>query len=173
MIALRRLMNCEEDYQLLAKWYQQEFVYKYFEQRVLTYEEVKKKYYPRTLENSEVVVYMIEVNRKPVGIVQYKLIDNVDRKLYKLSSDNSYEIDIFIGEEEFHGQGIGVIVINKICDKLINYMQAELFVMCPLKDNKRAIKCYLKCGFDIRREIELTDTLGRVQEYTLMIRKNV
>ena len=74
-VFLRRLEDNINDYKLLEKWYQEEEVYLQFEQRKLTFDEVKEKYYPRTLEDANVPVYMIEYNNIPVGIIQYKLVD--------------------------------------------------------------------------------------------------
>ncbi len=41
--------------------------------------------------------------------------------------------------------------------------------MCPLKENTPAIKCYEKCGFEIKRMFKTNDTIGKLQEYFLMI----
>ena len=92
-IKIRLLRNEDNDYKLLTKWYQQKEIYSMFEQRILNYEEIKTKYYPRTLKSTKVPVYMIEYNNIPVGIIQYKLIDNEDKKIYKLNNDNIYELD--------------------------------------------------------------------------------
>ena len=55
-ITLRRLKDDEADYQLLTKWCSQKEIYDRFEQRLLTYDEIKAKYYPRTLNDAKVVV---------------------------------------------------------------------------------------------------------------------
>ena len=58
LVTLRRLKNDIKDYELLTKWYQKEEIYTHFEQRKLSLDEIKKKYYPRTLDNAKVPVYM-------------------------------------------------------------------------------------------------------------------
>lgn len=58
-VILSRLKDDMNDYKLLEKWYQEEEVYLQFEQRKLNFNEVKEKYYPRTLEDTDVPVYMI------------------------------------------------------------------------------------------------------------------
>ena len=40
-VSLRRLCDNNDDYKLLEKWYQKEYVYLYFEQRVLSFDEIK------------------------------------------------------------------------------------------------------------------------------------
>ena len=65
-IKLRLLKDSNEDYHLLYKWYQNENVYKYFEQRTLDYSEVVNKYKNRTKINSNIPVYMILYNNNPI-----------------------------------------------------------------------------------------------------------
>lgn len=157
-IKLRRLKNIESDYKYLEKWYKEKEVYIAFEQRVLSYEEIKDKYYERTLDNTKVPVYMIEFKSNPIGIIQYK-------EIYK----NKYELDIFIGDINLHNKGIGHLVINKMCEYLFNNNAKEI-IMCPLKENLKAINCYKKCGFIIEKEFEEKDTIGNEQVYVLMKR---
>ena len=165
------LKDKAEDYKLLESWYQEEEIYSSFEQRKLNYKEIKEKYYPRTLKTAKIPVYMIEYKDKPVGIIQYKLVDETDKKLYKLSGNNIYEIDIFIGELKEHNKGIGSKAINILSQILKKEKNAELLVMCPLKNNIKAINCYKKCGFCIKDYFDTKDTIGIFQTYVLMVKE--
>ena len=80
-VNIRLLKDIEEDYKQLEKWYQEKEIYSSFEQRKLNYEEIKEKYYPRTLKKAKIPVYMIEYNDKTVGIIQYKLVEEEDKKM--------------------------------------------------------------------------------------------
>ena len=93
-VNIRLLKDKAEDYKLLESWYQKKEIYSSFEQRKLSYKEIKEKYYPRTLKTAKIPVYMIGYKDKPVGIIQYKLVEEEDKKLYKLTGNNIYEIDI-------------------------------------------------------------------------------
>ena len=157
-VTLRPLNNGNAEFKQIHKWCKNKFVYEWFEQRVLSYEEIKNKYYERTLDNTKVPVYMIEYKSIPIGIIQYKEVDK-----------NKYELDIFIGDINLHNKGIGKLVINKMCDYLFNNNAKEI-IMCPLKDNLKAINCYKKCGFIIEKEFTDKDTIGNKQEYLLMKR---
>ncbi len=170
-VSLRRLKDSINDYKLLEKWYKEEKIYKSFEQRKLNLKEIKEKYYPRTFNDSKVPVFMILYNEKPVGIIQYQLVDEVNKKLYKLKDNNIYEIDIFIGELNLHNLGIGTKSINLIINSLKKEKDINLFVMCPLKSNLNAIRCYEKCGFKIIRSFKTNDTIGNIKEYLLMIKR--
>lgn len=171
-VFLRRLKDDINDYKLLETWYQEEVVYSQFEQRKLNFQEIKEKYYPRTLDNATVPVYMIEYNNISVGIIQYKLVDEENKKLYRLKNDNIYELDIFIGDVKYHNKGIGyksILIMNKY---LFEEKNANLLIMCPLMDNFSAIKCYEKCGFVNKRKFVTEDTIGTLQEYILMVKEN-
>ena len=171
-VTIRLLKDNEIDYKLLTKWYQEKEIYTHFEQRQLTYEEIVNKYKPRTKTNAKVPVFMIEYDNTPVGIIQYQQIDEDNRKLYGINENNVYEIDIFIGELNLHNKGIGKKAIDLICDYLINLKEAKLLVMCPLKSNINAIKCYEKCGFKILRDFQTLNTIGELKTYVLMTRKD-
>lgn len=169
-VKIRKLKNLEKDYILLEKWCSQKEIYNHFEQRVLSYEEIKNKYYPRTFDDSLVPVYMIEFNEEPVGIIQYKVLSKEDKILYKIKENyNCYEIDVFIGELEYHNMKIGQKSIN-ILQKMLFKKGADKLIMCPLKDNISAIHCYLKCGFVIKDEFETLNTIGEMKQYVLMIK---
>jgi len=167
-IVLRILNNNERDYKLLEKWYQIKNIYSAFEQRKLNYEEIVKKYKPRTYENTKVPVYMIEYNNNPVGIIQYTCVDDENKKLYELSDNNIYEIDIFIGEIDLHNLGIGSKSIKLLTDYLFKEKKAETIVMCPLSNNYKAINCYKKSGFREIKTFKTEDTIGELKEYVLM-----
>ena len=42
--------------------------------------------------------------------------------------------------------------------------------MCPLKENKNAIKCYENCGFKIKDFFKTENTIGKTQEFVLMVK---
>ena len=170
-VNIRLLKNNDDDYKLLEKWYQQEEIYSSFEQRKLNFDEIKTKYYPRTLKDAKVPVYMIEYDKKPIGIIQYKLVEAEDKRLYKVTGNNIYEIDIFIGELKEHNKGIGSKTINILSEFLRTQKKAELLIMCPLKNNIKAINCYKKSGFNVKNYFKTKDTIGTIQTYALMTKK--
>lgn len=171
-IKLRRLRDEEEDYKLLEKWYCEEEIYSHFEQRILNYEQIVEKYYQRTLVDAKVPVYMIEHNNKPVGIIQYQIVNDENKKVYNLDSNNSYEMDIFIGELNLHNKGIGRKSVKLMANYLFKEKNVDLIVMCPLKENINAIECYKKVGFSIKGEFTTDDTIGISQIYVLMLLEN-
>ncbi len=138
-ILLRKLCDTKKDYELLEKWYKEKFVYSHFEQRVLNYDEIVNKYHHRTLDDTNVPVYMIEYKNQPVGIIQYQLINNESKKLYNLEDNFIYEMDIFIGEMNLHNKGIGTRTVILMSNHLFKVKRANLILMCPLKNNINGI----------------------------------
>ena len=126
---------------------------------------------PRTKLDAKIPVFMIEYESKPIGIIQYQLINEENKKLYDLNIENSYEIDIFIGDLNLHNKGIGKTSIDLISNYLFKEKNAKILVMCPLKNNYSAINCYKRCGFVIRKEFETEDTTGINQIFDLMVKE--
>ena len=160
MIDLIELIDEDENYQLLYKWCSKEYIYLNFEQRKLSFPEIKEKYYKRTLNNSSINTFLIRYNKVKIGLIQYQSFKNE----YGISK--GIEIDIFIGEENYLHKGVGSKAINLLINKLKK--ENHVFVMLPLKTNTKAINCYLKVGFKIEKELTLNDTIGNKQTYFLM-----
>ena len=53
-IKLRLIKDVESDYKYIEKWYQEKEIYSHFEQKILNYEEIKKKYSKRTSKHSKI-----------------------------------------------------------------------------------------------------------------------
>ena len=105
-LKLIRLKDDDNDYKDLEKWYKEKEVNTYFEQRELSFDEVKNKYKERTKEDAKVKVYMINLNNRNIGIIQYSRKDQ-----------DTLEIDIFIGESKLLNKGIG----TKLLEYIKNY----------------------------------------------------
>ena len=167
MVSLRLLRDNDEDYKLLYKWYHNEKVYTYFEQRIPTYNEIVDKYSKRTSLDSITPVYMILYNNKPVGIIQYTKLSNESKRRLHIS-DDGYEIDIFIGEVGYYHMGIGSMAIEMLISILGDN---KVFVMVPEIDNTNAINCYQKVGFVKTVIISEKDTIGIMKNKIVMIYK--
>ena len=92
-VSIRLLKDNPTDYQYLYSWYQNKEVYTYFEQRILSYEEIVSKYRPRTKITSITPVYIIEYQNKPVGIIQYTKLNKETKEKYCVKKDG-YSITI-------------------------------------------------------------------------------
>lgn len=149
-IGIRKMNDEESDYKLMAKWLSDEHILKFYQGRdnPSSINQIIKKYGPRTKGESRVIPCIIEFNGKAIGYIRYYTIDNDEKAEYGYENNELiYGIDLFIGEIEYQNKGIG----EKAIKSLINYIQINKcpnkIIIDPRIDNKRAIRCYEKCGF--------------------------
>jgi len=57
------------------------------------------------------------------------------------------ELGIFIGEKDYWNKGYGTEVINLLLDYAFNILNLNNIMLKVHSFNKRAVKCYKKCGF--------------------------
>lgn len=157
-ITFRNLEDNQNEYKQLHEWCQHEFVYEWFEQRILSYDEIVTKYKNKLNEKKQELL-IIRCNDKDIGLVQ----------IYKYD-DTTYEYDLFIGEEDYLNKGIGTIIVNKVNDIIYNKYKVKNIILRPFKRNIRAIKCYEKCGFKYISEYLGKDTLGN-PEIIIVLKK--
>ena len=167
-ISFRKLTR--DDFDKLYKWCQNDYVYEWFEQRKLSYEEVCDKYEHKLLLGKQELL-IINYDDKDIGLVQIYKYEN-DTKIKELEKyHNIYEYDLFIGEEDYLSKGIGKMVVYLINEMIYSKYNADAIVLRPFKNNVRALNCYQKCNFKIISEYQGTDTLDNQQ--TVLVLLNV
>lgn len=156
------------NYKLLYEWCSKRDVYEWFEQRILSYDEIVTKY-KNKLKDKKQELYIIKYNNHEIGFVQiYKY--NFDIKLDKLNKyKNIYEYDLFIGVEKYLSKGIGQKIVNNINKMIQNKYNPDCIILRPFKRNIRAIKCYQKCNFYKIDEYIGSDSLGNKEEIVVLI----
>lgn len=131
-ITFRKLQDNEKDYQKLYRWCQNKFVYEWFEQRKLTYDEIVKKYKNKLATKKE-DLYIIELNDREIGLIQiykYKRDNNINElNKYK----NIYEYDLFIGEKDCLNKKYGETIVNNINNLIYKKYQADAIILRPFK----------------------------------------
>ncbi len=166
-ITFRKLQDTKDDYLKLFTWCKNEFVYEWFEQRILSYDEIVNKY-KNKLKNHKQNLYIINSNNKDIGLVQiYKFKNDLNLNLNQYK--NIYEYDLFIGEEDYLNRGIGKKIVESINNKIYEEYQADAIILRPFKRNIRAIKCYEKCNYKEIFSYEDTDTLGAKEDTIVLL----
>lgn len=74
-----------------------------------------------------------------------KLIGRVGLKPIKGTA--SVEYSVMIGESELHSKGLGTAITLKMIEETFEDPLIESVYLTVREDNKRAIRCYEKCGF--------------------------
>ncbi|WP_346913203.1 GNAT family N-acetyltransferase [Clostridium sp.] len=154
-VSIRNMEDTSFDYSLMAKWLSDPEVLFYYEGRdnAFNIDRIKEKYSPRILGEEFVTPCIIELNQKPIGYVQY-YYENEKKDLGVENYDTPYGIDVFIGETEYQNQGIGSKAIKLLTKYLFEVKSADVILIDPQIWNKRAIKCYEKCGFKAIKILE-------------------
>ena len=111
-IDLIEFTDKKDSYELMCKWCSQEFIYEWFEQRKLSYEEIENKYKNKLLANQQ-QLFFINYNDNKIGFVQIYKYDDKKSESFK-KYDSIYEYDIFIGESEYLSRGIGTQIIKYV-----------------------------------------------------------
>lgn len=152
-IAFRKMEDCLGDYILLAKWLSDPAVLEFYEGRDNPFNlaKVMEKFVPRARGESEVTPCIIEYDNQAIGYIQYYMVDadeyEVRDKIEIGKYIFPYGMDLFIGETEYWNMGIGTNLVKGMIQYLIKNENADGIFIDPQTCNKRAIKCYEKCGF--------------------------
>jgi RimJ/RimL family protein N-acetyltransferase len=91
---------------------------------------------------SRVFVIEAEQNGEPVviGQISFRDFNRINRNV---------TIGMFIGNKNFWGKGYGTSALKQFVRMLFTRYGAHRISMDTFADNKRAIRCYEKCGFVI------------------------
>lgn len=150
---LIRLMN-DNDFEVMAKWLNDQSVLEFYEEPPSNIDMVIKKYGPRVEGKHYVIPCIVEYKNEPVCYIQYYELQEDELKRYGYSANkNIYGIDQFIGETQLWGKGIGTTMILMMLNYLSKNKGASSVVLEVNKNNSRAISSYKKCGFRKIKEL--------------------
>lgn len=139
---------------LMLKWLESPHVKKWWDRDlVYTRELVEEKYgsYVKGYKQvggtpKRISAYIICADNQPIGYIQiYRFSDFPRNKMPHNLPENLGGFDIFIGEEEYTGKGLGSEVVTKFL-KLYGREYSCIFAD-PDLGNIAAIKAYEKAGF--------------------------
>ncbi len=162
------------DLPLLHKWLNNPHVREWYDKdKSSTLENVTKRYMEKINGDKPTQAFIANYKNKPVGYIQtYKLNDYPDYVKYINPIKNTAGVDLFIGEPDSVGKGLGKLILNKFLAKVVFIQEnIESCVVGPEPKNKRAIKAYEKAGFHYLKTIHISDEPE--PEYLMVINKNV
>jgi aminoglycoside 6'-N-acetyltransferase len=146
-ISFRKLE--QRDLSMLQGWLNAPHIQGIYEKAPVSMEEVEEKYNARILENARVKSFVILHDDKPIGYIQ----------AYRVSDDPRYEkafalpydaagIDLFIGEKEYVGKGLGSNIIKKFTKEVVfSLFDVEYCIADPGVKNTPSMRAFEKAGF--------------------------
>jgi len=122
----------ETDMPLFFSWVKKPHIAKWWKSD--TYENFVEKYRPRIAAQSYVFPFIMYINEKPIGYIQYYLADKVDdgwwMKTHGQPAD-TVGMDIIIGEPDYIGKGFGTLLVKKFVEKIFEETNASKIIIDP------------------------------------------
>ena len=153
-IAIRHMRDDDDDYLLMSRWLSDERVLEFYEGRDNPHDlaKVRLKYGPRARGQGDPAPCMLVYRGTPVGYMQYYSVEGSSAgKLGIEATKGIYGVDLFIGLPELWDKGIGTAALSALVGYLSDDMGALRIVIDPRVSNSRAIRCYEKCGFKMKK----------------------
>jgi RimJ/RimL family protein N-acetyltransferase len=154
---------------LMHRWLNEGEALRWYGRRPINEESIRRKYLvmkPQTGTRCLIILH----DREPIGYLQhYRIGDYPEYCLQVGGGSHDHGLDLFIGCRERIGLGIGTrIVVTALADLIFSQNGAQRCLLGPSPDNKRAIRCYEKCGFRYIRTVTAPD--GE-KEYLMVVER--
>ncbi|MEI8230670.1 MAG: GNAT family N-acetyltransferase [Candidatus Peregrinibacteria bacterium] len=150
-LLIREMTDSDDEYSLLLSWLNNPTVSAWYENTAgLTMDAIRSKYRPRIVGESHIQSAIIEWKNRPIGYLQYYEARKEMDYAYPepiLEEPNVWGIDMFIGESDLHGKGIGSATLSLMMRYLMKEKGAQKIIMDPDVRNERAVRAYEKAGF--------------------------
>jgi aminoglycoside 6'-N-acetyltransferase len=178
-LALRTMRDDDDDYGSIARWRGRPHVHEWWDpdDPAPDLATVRDHYGPRVRGEDPTTACMIELAGTPIGYLQfYRWVDwpEAADALEVGVDDDWFGIDLFIGEPELIGRGVGTRAVSLICGYLAHDHGASAIVLTTETTNHRAQRAYEKAGFERVRRILDTDTRGGERVWCwLMVRRSI
>jgi aminoglycoside 6'-N-acetyltransferase len=136
----------EADFEVLHAWLNASHVVAWWPPPP-TFGAVIAKYTPRVVGSEPVHCLVASVRERPIGMIQWYRVGDVDYSYPAVRlSPQAIALDMFIGDAEFVGRGIGSTILDRLTGELPS-ARAPYFVIDPEATNLRAIRAYARAGF--------------------------
>ena len=147
-LSVRRMRDDDDDYALIARWRSDPRVLEWYGGRdqPLDLAAARAKHRPRVLGEELVNPCLILLGDRPIGYVQYYVVDEPAEYALEDATD-VWAMDLFLGEPEVWGRGVGRRVVRALSTWLFEARGAQRIVIDPQVRNVRAIRAYERAGF--------------------------
>ena len=160
-LVIRRMVDDVRDYDLMVRWRNLPHVRYWWDpdDPPLTREVAIEEYRPMTRPDATSTACIVELQGRPVGHMQFYLWTSYATYANAIGipfDGDTWGIDLFVGEPERIGRGLGTRMVNLLCEYLEAERNASAVTLTTEVDNSVAIRCYEKAGF--KRVVQVRDT---------------
>lgn len=176
-LAIRSMRDEAADYTLLVRWRAEPHVHQWWDpdDPAPSFEEVVAHYGPRVRGEDPTFACIVELDGRPAGYVQFYRWDSFPDEAGEMDvafDEQTFGLDIHIGEPDLIDQGIGSRAVALLCAYLERELDASRVALTTELANARAQRAYEKAGFRKVRQVLDTDTRdGERVRCWLMVRE--
>lgn len=142
-----------DDLELLRSWLVRDHVARWWP-GCQTLDEVRAEFLPAIEGRDPCEVFLIELEARPVGLIQTYLYGDYAESAHLALEAGVAGVDLFLGEEELLGRGIGPRVLEA-------FLAAHVFacvdtIACAAEidvRNERSLRAFAKAGFERVRDV--------------------
>ena len=178
-LVIRLMKDDPVEYERMARWRNEPHVRErwYPDDPPLTPDEAQRDYGPRAGPDASTTSCVIEFEGRAAGYIQFYPWGAFREEVEAIGLpevEDAWGLDIFIGEPDLLGRGIGSAAIDLLCRYLLTERDASCVMLTTGIDNAGAIRAYEKAGFVRAGQALDTDTKDgqRVQSW-VMVRTRV
>jgi aminoglycoside 6'-N-acetyltransferase len=162
-LAIRLLRNDADDLSLLTRWRGEPHVHEWWDpdDPPPSFEEVAAAYGSRTHPSSPTTACIIELDGRPIGYLQFYRWAAYAEEAWEMgldADDDTFGLDIFIGERDLVGRGYGSRTVAMVSQFLEQERGATRISLTTEVTNERAQRAYERAGFRKVREVLDLDT---------------
>lgn len=165
----------ESHFDLILRWFNLPHVQAFYSLRSWTIEEVRNKLMPYLHGEKQIQGYVIYHEKRPIGYIQSCPIkehpwDNQD--LPDKIIQGSAGFDLFIGEKNCFGKGLGMQIVSGFLEGYI-WPHYQYCLVDPDIRNEASIRLFRKCGFIEHKQIEYINALQQPVTLQLFIKERI
>jgi aminoglycoside 6'-N-acetyltransferase len=146
----------EDDLSQLHEWFQREHVERWWRTEPTTLERTRERYLPAIDGRDPTDLYAILLDDAPIGMIQTYLVSDYPEFAQLTETGQGVAgIDLFIGEAELTGHGLGTEIIRTFVEQIV-FARPETVACIADPDalNVASLRAFAKAGFRDVGEVE-------------------
>jgi len=174
-LVIRLMQDDEAEYERTARWRNEPHVREWWDpdDPPLTPDGAREHYGPSTRPGAPATACVIEFEGRAAGCIFFYPWEGFREEAGAMGLpqvEGAWGLDIFIGEPDLLGRGIGTAAIDLLCRYLLTERGASCVMLEAAIDNARALRAYEKAGFARYGRALDTDTKDgqRVQSWVMV-----